>query len=112
MTNTPANETLIGFPSIRVADSNPLHHIWCNNGTWWVHYTLHFHGRKRRVRRSLGTSDVATAIGQRDELFARLGREGEPVPPRQHRLRTGEPELADMRTRRLFAFTSQPPQAA
>lgn len=83
MTNEPTNENPIGFPSIRIDGGNPLHHIWCNNGTWWIHYTLHFHGRKRRVRRSLDTGDVATATVRRDEFLARLGREGEPVPPRQ-----------------------------
>ena len=79
----------IGFPSIRVDGSNPRHHLWCNNGTWWVHYTLHFGGRKRRVRRSLGTKCLADAIRLRDELFARIERDGEEVSDRR---RTG---LAD-----------------
>jgi hypothetical protein len=35
----------VGFPSIRVDRANPLHHLWCNNGTWWVHYTVHFDHR-------------------------------------------------------------------
>lgn len=77
----------IGFPSIRVDDANPLHHLWCNNGTWWVHYTLHFDHRKRRVRRSLGTQALDEAVRRRDELLARLARDGEPVPdrgPRPH----------------------------
>ena len=72
----------IGFPSIRVDDANPLHHLWCNNGTWWVHYTLHFDHRKRRIRRSLGTSDLAIAVRRRDALLTRLAAEGEPVPER------------------------------
>jgi hypothetical protein len=79
----------IGFPSLRVDDANPLHHLWCNNGTWWVHYTLHFDGRKRRIRRSLGTRAVEWAVLRRDELLARLAREGEPVPERRPR----RPEL-------------------
>ena len=73
----------IGFPSIRVDGSNCRHHLWDNNGTWWVHYTLHFDGRKRRIRRSLGTVAVGEAIRRRDELFDRLLREGEPVPERR-----------------------------
>jgi hypothetical protein len=75
----------IGFPSLRVDDANPLHHLWCNNGTWWVHYTLHFDGRKRRIRRSLGTRVVEVAVPRRDELLARIAREGEPVPDRRPR---------------------------
>jgi len=75
----------IGFPSIRVDDANPLHHLWCNNGTWWVHYTLHFDHRKRRVRRSLGTHALDEAVRRRDELLARVARDGEPVPERGRR---------------------------
>jgi hypothetical protein len=73
----------LGFPSLRVDAGNPLHHLWCNNGTWWVHYTLHFEGRKRRIRRSLGTRAMEVAIQRRDELLARLAAEGEPVPERR-----------------------------
>ena len=73
----------VGHPSIRVSSDNPLHHLWLNNGTWWVHYTLNFDFRTRRVRRSLGTRDAAEAVRRRDELFARLDREGEPVPERR-----------------------------
>jgi hypothetical protein len=73
----------IGFPSVRVDDANPLHHLWCNNGTWWVHYTLHYDFRRRRIRRSLGTRQIAEAIRRRDEILARLAREGEPVPERR-----------------------------
>ncbi len=80
----------IGFPSIRVDDANPLHHLWCNNGTWWVHYTLHFDHRKRRIRRSLGTAVLAEAVRRRDAILARLAAEGEPVPERDWR-RAGPP---------------------
>lgn len=69
-----------GFLSARIDDGNPRHHLWCNNGTWWTHYTLHFGHRKRRIRRSLGTSSVEDAIRRRDALFARLNLEGEEVP--------------------------------
>ena len=73
----------IGYPSIRIDGANLLHHLWSNNGTWWVHYTLHFAGRKRRIRRSLGTRHVDEAIRRRDELLARLARDGELVPERR-----------------------------
>jgi len=59
--------------SIRVNAENPLHHLWRNNGTFWVHYTLNtLDGRIRRMRRSLGTRDAATAIVRRDHLLAQL----------------------------------------
>lgn len=56
--------------SVRTHTSNPDHHLWNNNGTWWCHYTLHLPDfTKRRVRRSLGTNDLATARGRRDRLL-------------------------------------------
>ncbi|MFM7043242.1 MAG: hypothetical protein ACKO35_13780 [Planctomycetaceae bacterium] len=72
----------IGYPSIRVDESNPRHHLWCNNGTWRVHYTIHFDCRKRRIRRSLRTRSLDIAIRRRDELLARLAGQGETVPER------------------------------
>lgn len=69
----------LGFPSLRVDSTNNLHHLWCNNGTWWVHYTLHFGHRKRRIRRSLRTSDAAEAVRRRDELLGRVAIEGEVI---------------------------------
>lgn len=49
-----------GYLSLRIDETNPAHHLYVNrggraDGCWWVVYTLHFSGRKRRVRRSLGT---------------------------------------------------------
>ena len=79
-----------GFLSARIDDGNPLHHLWCNNGTWWVHYTLHFDHRKRRIRRSLKTTDVRVALARRDALFAKLATEGEDVPERPPRRRLEE----------------------
>jgi hypothetical protein len=68
--------------TIRPTPGNDLHNLWNNNGTFWVHYTLTWDGRKRRIRRSLGTKDEAEAIKLRDELFARIASEGEFVPDR------------------------------
>ena len=73
----------LGFPSLRVDSTNNLHHLWCNNGTWWVHYTLHFGHRKRRIRKSLKTSDVAEAERRRDELLGRVAIEGEVIADRR-----------------------------
>src|SRR5262245_8629718 len=48
--------------AIRRTPGNANHHLWNNNGTWWCHYTLHSADyQKVRVRRSLGTADVARA---------------------------------------------------
>ena len=69
----------LGFPSLRVNRRNSLHHLWCNNGTWWVHYTLHFDHRKRRIRRSLKTSDLAEAVRRRDKLLAEITIGGEVI---------------------------------
>jgi hypothetical protein len=56
--------------SIRVQGENPLHHLWNNNGTWWIHYTIHPDAcTKARIRRSLRTHDLATAIVRRDEIL-------------------------------------------
>ncbi len=74
----------VGHLSIRIDSSRRDHHLWLNNGgVYWVHYTLHFDHRKRRVRRSLGTRDLERAIRLRDELFARIREHGEPVAPRR-----------------------------
>ena len=79
---------LLGFPSLRVDRTNSLHHLWCNNGTWWVHYTLHFDHRKRRIRRSLKTSDLTDAVRRRDELLARVSIGGEVIAEQRQFART------------------------
>jgi hypothetical protein len=62
-----------------------------------VAYTLHFGGRKRRIRRSLGTKCLADAIRLRDELFARIEREGEAVPERRRTSPTDRDREGEMR---------------
>ena len=59
---------------VLVLGDNPNHHLWNNTGTWWMHYTQHLPDfTKRRIRRSLQTSDLATALSRRDQLFEQLG---------------------------------------
>jgi hypothetical protein len=58
--------------AIRVDPDNPDHHLWNNNGTWFVHYTLTDQVRAWRVRRSLQTRDRREARRRRDALLARL----------------------------------------
>ncbi len=58
-------------PAIRIADANPDHHLWNNNGTWFVHYVVHPTPiTKERVRRSLGTKCLSEARARRDALLA------------------------------------------
>ncbi|MBX6326661.1 MAG: hypothetical protein IRY93_11560 [Chthoniobacterales bacterium] len=59
--------------SIRLNPNNPDHHLWNNNGTWFVHYTVHRPDfTKHRVRLSLGTASRALARARRDRHFAEL----------------------------------------
>ena len=72
----------LGRLSARIDQASETHHLWLNNGTYWVNFTLNFDFRTRRVRRSLGTKSLAEAIRKRDALFGRLATEGEWVPER------------------------------
>jgi hypothetical protein len=66
--------TLAPQPGIRIRPENPNHHLWNNHGTWFLHYTVHPTPlTKERIRRTLGTKDLATARERRDSFFASLG---------------------------------------
>ncbi len=57
--------------SLRISDDNPNHHLWNNNGTWFVHYTVCEPGLSGvRRRHSLRTDDLREARQRRDRLFA------------------------------------------
>ena len=59
--------------AIRVNPGNPRHHLWNNNGTWFVHYTTHpTPVTKQRLRVSLGTKHLTVARRKRDQLLNRL----------------------------------------
>lgn len=73
----------IGFPSLRVDPTNDTHHLWCNNGTWWLHYTVHFGQRARRIRVSLRTRSSEEARLRRDKHLATIAAEGELVSDRK-----------------------------
>lgn len=65
------------FPrtSIRVHLTNPNHHLWNNNGTWYLHYTVHPTPlTKNRIRQSLETKCVETARQRRDAILSQGGR--------------------------------------
>ena len=62
--------------SVRIDGSNPLHHLWNNNGTWWCHLTVHRADHtSERVRVSLKTRDVAVACRKRDSLFESMAEQ-------------------------------------
>ena len=73
----------IGYPSLRVDLDNDTHHLWCNNGTWWIHYTIHFGHRARRIRKSLRTRSLEEARARRDSHLAAVAANGETVPDRR-----------------------------
>jgi len=62
----------------RVRGNNPNHHLFNNNGTWWLQVTLHNGPFSERIRQSLKTRDLAEARRKRDTLFARLSARREP----------------------------------
>ncbi len=76
MINTSENHTTqapTARLSLRVKETNPLHHLWNNNGTWWIHYTLHLSDyTAKRVRRSLRTNETTEAIRRRDDLLNQI----------------------------------------
>ena len=61
--------------AIRVNLTNPRHHLWNNNGTWFVHYTAYPTPlTKQRFRVSLGTKRIDEAQRKRDRLLRQLIR--------------------------------------
>ena len=70
----PAQEEL----AVRIDETNPNHHIWNNNGTWWIHYTVYpTPVTAERRRESLHTKDLGEARAKRDTLFVELTLQGE-----------------------------------
>ncbi len=66
------------LPGIRVRAENPNHHLWNNHGTWFLHYTIYpTPFTKERIRRSLGTKDLAVARERRDAFFAELAADAQ-----------------------------------
>jgi hypothetical protein len=65
--------TQADLAGIRITADNPNHHLWNNHGTWFLHYTVHpTPFTKERIRRSLGTKDLATARSRRDAFFGAM----------------------------------------
>jgi len=56
--------------SIRTDTRNPNHHLWNNNGTWYIAYTaLSSPNTAERIRTSLKTSNLTEARRKRDRLL-------------------------------------------
>ncbi len=68
--------------SVRVNPANLNHHLWNNNGTWFIHYTRHEPDfTKLRVRQSLETRDIRVARARRDDIIGQNAtcRSGNPA---------------------------------
>ncbi|MDP1580322.1 MAG: hypothetical protein Q8M02_08590 [Candidatus Didemnitutus sp.] len=75
---------IITLPSLRVNPDNVNHHLWNNNGTWFLHYTVYpTPFTKERIRRSLGTKNVEVARERRDAFFLQLTGQKTAQPNRQ-----------------------------
>lgn len=59
--------------SIRIDSKNSDHHLFNNNGTWWIHYTSYPTPQTtQRIRRSLKTRCVKEARAKRDVILGDL----------------------------------------
>ena len=59
--------------ALRIDESNLNHHLWNNNGTWWIHYTIYpTPVTVERIRHSLKTKILAEARSLRDEILDEL----------------------------------------
>ena len=71
--------------ALRTNLRNLNHHLYNNNGTWWIHFHVHRpDSTKERIRESLGTKCLTTARELRDLALAHLAlhaRLGEPARP-------------------------------
>jgi hypothetical protein len=57
----------------RRTDHNPNHHLWNNNGTWWLHFTLRSTaGESIRHAYSLKTPDLESARRKRDRILTAI----------------------------------------
>ena len=73
--------------SLRTNPENPNHHLWNNNGTWFIHYVVHPTPiTKERIRKSLGTKSLTEARAKRDaiERNAMLRDEAAVQPQRRY----------------------------
>ena len=68
-----SNNTYSEELAIRIDEFNPNHHLWNNNGTWWLHYTVYPTSvTSDRKRKSLKTKSLKQARLLRDNFFNAL----------------------------------------
>ena len=61
--------------SIRIYGDNPTHHLWNNNGVWFIHYTVYPTPiTKKRIRRSLKTKCLKEAQAKRDQILQKYDK--------------------------------------
>src|SRR5258708_28349234 len=66
----PTSLPIMSQLSLRTNLENPNHHLWNNNGTWFIHYVVHPTPiTKERIRKSLGTKSLAEARAKRDAIL-------------------------------------------
>ena len=59
--------------ALRIDKDNLNHHLWNNNGTWWIHYTIYpTPVTAERKRQSLKTRILSEARKRRDDVFYKL----------------------------------------
>jgi hypothetical protein len=59
--------------ALRIDKENLNHHLWNNNGTWWIHYTIYPTAvTAERVRYSLKTKNLTEARNVRNQIFKKL----------------------------------------
>ena len=59
--------------ALRIDKENLNHHLWNNNGTWWIHYTIYpTPVTAKRIRQSLKTRILSEARKRRDDVFRKL----------------------------------------
>jgi hypothetical protein len=66
----PTLKVIMPQLSLRTNLENPNHHLWNNNGTWFIHYVVHPTPiTKERIRKSLGTKSLPEARAKRDAIL-------------------------------------------
>ena len=66
----PTSQPIMFQLSLRTNPENPNHHLWNNNGTWFIHYVVHPTPiTKERIRKSLGTKSLSEARARRDAIL-------------------------------------------
>ena len=69
----PTPQTAMLRLAIRVSRDKTNHHIWNNNGTWWIDFTMRSeNGSTKRHRISLKTTDLEKARSKRDRILNAL----------------------------------------